>query len=322
MRKRLIAYLLLIVSLSAVPYLRAQNIGNPRSFPVNILADTFAYSQADLDVEMKTIFQGCGIRDCIRSVDEPAFNHADEANYLAGDDLVLSLEYRGHQRAYPIRFLDRHEIVNDEFDGVPVAITYCPLCGSGLAFLRTIDGQVVEFGVSGLLHNNDLIMYDRLSNSLWQQITGTALAGPKRGSVLRSLPVTVSEWEKWKTANPGGKVLDPPHGMAMYAARPYGDYDQSDRLLFPVERQDARLHRKKIVYGVKVGDQAVAIDADWLKEKGSWSHQMKGGVLKLEQARDGGVTATLNGSPASAHRMFWFAWFSFNPQTALVDGRN
>ncbi len=320
MRTRWMVYPLLIVSVAAIWHLKAHGIGNPGSFPVDILGDTFAYRQADVDVDLNVIFQGCAFRDCIRSVDQPVFNNAATVDYLADLDLVLSLHYRGHLRAYPIRFLDRHEIVNDEFDGEPVAITYCPLCGSGLAFLRTIDGQSTQFGVSGLLHNNDLIMYDRASNSLWQQITGTALAGPKRGMTLQSLPVTVSEWGQWKAANPSGVVLAPPFGSSMYANQPYGNYAQSDRLLFPVTRQDARLHRKKIVYGVKVEDQAIAIDADWLREKNSWSHQLKGGSLKLEMADDGGVIATFNGSPVSAHRMFWFAWYSFNPQTALIDG--
>jgi hypothetical protein len=233
----------------------------------------------------------------------------------------LSLDYQGHVRAYPTRFLDRHEIINDEFEGVPVAVTYCPLCGSGLAFLRILNGQAVEFGVSGLLYNNDLIMYDRLTESLWQQITGTALAGPKRGMILQALPVTMAEWGEWKNAYADGMVLTPPDRTVDYSPYAYGDYEHSDRLLFPVKLQDARLHRKKVVYGVKVGQQAVAVEAQWLESRGSWSYRFEGGELKLELAPDGGVNASLDGVRIAAHRMFWFAWYSFNPQTALIDGR-
>ena len=163
-------------------------------------------------------------------------------------------------------------------------------------------------------------MYDRASNSLWQQITGTALAGPKRGETLEALPITMSEWGDWKKAYPDGSVLAPPVAAVEYMPKVYGDYDQSERLLFPVKLQDARLHRKRVIYGVKVGQQAIAVDAEWLGEQESWSYELDDGLLSLELAEDGGVLASLNGSPIAAHRMYWFAWYSFNPQTALIKG--
>jgi hypothetical protein len=102
----------------------------------------------------------------------------------------------------------------------------------------------------------------------------------------------------------------------------YGQDEESDRLLFPVKLQAARLHRKRVVYGVKVGGQAVAVDAEWLTEQGSWSHEMEAGLLSLETSEDGGALASLDGSPIAAHRMFWFAWYSFNPQTALISSED
>jgi len=318
MRQRIAIVLLLPVLLTASAQLFAQGASNPRGYDTNILAETFGYGQDEVDVSLEAIYQGCPARDCIPSVDDPVFTAVDSVDYLTNRDLLLSVIYRGVVRAYPTRFLDRHEIVNDVFDGVPVAVTYCPLCGSGLAFMRTLDGQAVEFGVSGLLHNNDLIMYDRASGSLWQQITGTALAGPKRGQILEALPITMSEWGEWKKAYPGGSVLAPPAPGVQYTRKTYGDYEESDRLLFPVKLQDARLHRKRVIYGVQVGNQAVAVDAEWLAEQGSWSHKLDDGLLLLEVSEDGGALASLDGAPIAAHRMFWFAWYSFNPQTALI----
>jgi len=320
MRNRFFFVFSLLVLLTVAIRAQAQDGSNPRTYPVQILAETFGYEQDDVDVNLETIFQGCAQRDCIRSVDAPVFNPVDSVDYLSDDDLLLSLAYRKRLRAYPTRFLDRHEIVNDEFDGVPVVVTYCPLCGSGLAFLRTLDGQTVEFGVSGLLHNNDLIMYDRASNSLWQQITGTAFAGPKRGAILQGLPVTMSEWGDWKTAHPEAEVLDPPEKGIQYFPNPYGNYAQSDRLMFPVKLQDARLHRKRVIYGIKVGQQAIAVDAQWLQSQGNWAYELDGKQLLLTIALDGGARATLDGAPLAAHRMFWFAWYSFNPHTALIGG--
>ena len=242
--------------------------------------------------------------------------------FLEEDDIVLSLTWENITRAYPTRILDRHEIVNDSFGKTPVAVTYCPLCGSGLAFVRILDGEEVEIGVSGLLHNNDLIMYDRKTESLWQQITGQAIAGPKRGSTLQSLPVTMGLWADWKAANPEAEVLALPSSQQQYLKKTYGDYDSSDRLLFPVANQDARLHVKKVIYGVEIEGLSIAVEDGWLKENGSWEHEIQGKSLRLDVNDAGGVTGSLGGEPVSVHRMYWFAWFSFHPDTSLIDGRN
>ncbi len=295
--------------------------GNSRAYEIDILTDTFAYGQGDIDVEMDLVYQGCPQRDCIPSIDEPRFLSPAEADYLDPDDLVLSVTHAGITRAYPTRILDRHEIVNDHFADTPVAVSYCPLCGSGLAFVRELDGEEVELGVSGLLHNNDLIMYDRKTFSLWQQITGQAIAGPKRGSKLETLPVSMSLWADWARQHPDGQVLALPDDPEHYSKVAYGDYASSDRLLFPVTAQDARLHVKKVIYGVEIGDQSIAVEADWLMAKGAWEHDIDGQTFRLEINAAGAVTGTLDDQPFAVHRMYWFAWYSFHPDTSLIDGR-
>lgn len=296
--------------------------GNTRAYEVDILIDTFGYGAGDIDVDMDTVFQGCSKRDCIPSIDQPKFLPTSAVDFLDSDDIVLSLTHENITRAYPIRILDQHEIVNDTFGPTPVAISYCPLCGSGLAFVRVLDGEAVQMGVSGLLHNNDLIMYDRKTESLWQQITGQAIAGPRRGSVLQSLPVTMSLWQEWKAANPDAAVLALPSTEQEYRKKIYGDYDSSDRLLFPVARIDARLHLKKVIHGVEIGALSIAVEDAWLKQKGNWEHDVNGSILRLELDDTGGVTGTLGGEPVLVHRMYWFAWYSFHPDTSLIDERN
>lgn len=292
--------------------------GNTRGYETDILLDTFAYGPADIDADIDTVFQGCPSRDCIPSIDRPQFLNAADADFLDADDLVLSITHASITRAYPTRILDRHEIVNDYFGETPVAVTYCPLCGSGLAFIRMLDGTTVELGVSGLLHNNDLIMYDRKTHSLWQQITGEAIAGPKRGSKLEPLPATMSLWADWKSAHPDAEVLAPPKDPKNYSKAAYGDYASSDRLLFPVSAQDARIHVKKIVYGIEVNTQSIAVESEWLLQNGHWEHKINDQILRLEANSSGGIIGTLDGQPIPIHRMYWFAWYSFHPDTALI----
>jgi hypothetical protein len=312
----------LLISILVLAEGKPSRPGNTRGYEIDILTDTFGYGANDIDAEIDVVFQGCPQRDCIPSIDRPEFLKTRDVDFLEEDDIVLSLTHEKLTRAYPTRILDRHEIVNDTFGNTPVAVTYCPLCGSGLAFVRILDGEEVQIGVSGLLHNNDLIMYDRKTESLWQQITGQAIAGPKRGSTLQSLPVTMSLWVDWKAANPEAEVLARPSLQQQYLKKTYGDYDSSDRLLFPVAKQDARLHVKKVIYGVEIEGVSIAVEDGWLKENGSWEHDIQGGILRLDVNDAGGVTGSLAGEPVSVHRMYWFAWYSFHPDTSLIDERN
>jgi len=312
----------LLISVLVVADGKQPQPGNSRGYAVDVLTDTFGYGADDIDVDIDAVYQGCPQRDCIPSIDRPEFLPTADVDYLDRDDIVLSLTHENITRAYPTRILDRHEIVNDTFGKTPVAVTYCPLCGSGLAFVRVLGGKEVQLGVSGLLFNNDLIMYDRKTESLWQQITGLAIAGPKRGSTLQSLPVTMSLWGEWKAANPEAEVLALPSKQQHYRKKTYGDYDSSDRLLFPVTDLDARLHVKKVIHGVEIGELSIAVEDGWLKKKGSWEHEIYGKILRLEVDEAGGVTGSLEGDPVSVHRMYWFAWYSFHPDTSLIDNRN
>lgn len=289
----------------------------------DILRDTFGY-EADTpsDVPWDEVMQGCGRRDCIPSIDDPRFVAAGDADFLADEDIVMALELDGESRAYPVTILNFHEIVNDVVAGRPVAVTYCPLCGSGLVFERTFEGQAVDFGVSGLLRKNDLILYDRATESLWQQITGRAFAGPLRGEELRTVPVTMTRWGTWRAAHPRTRVLSTDTGFDRpYANKtPYGDYDSSDRLLFPVA-QDRRLHPKTVVYGVELDGASFAVTERALAQERSIE---QGGAQGLAwQLTDAGHVAVRrldSGEPLVAHRMFWFAWFSFHVDTLLYDG--
>ena len=323
MYKKIILVLVLCTALINLTAAQNNRPGNPRGYSPDALLEVFKLTQADSDVPFDALMQACPERDCIPSIDQPAFVAAGEVDFLRDDDLVLTLTHNDITRAYPTRILDHHEIVNDMFGPDPVAISYCPLCGSGLAFDRRQGGQVLDFGVSSLLHDSDLVMYDRQTESLWQQITGEAFAGKSRGSKLKTLPLSMISWENWRQQYPDSEVLTVQDIQSdRYMKDAYGDYAESERLYMPVSATDARLHPKRVIYGMEIGDDSVAVDLEWLKTQGQWSNEFDGKNLALNLNKAGEVDASLDGKPVPIHRMYWFAWYTFHPQTALIDANN
>ena len=296
----------------------------PRNrFDTDILAETFGYDTATpASVEIESLYQGCPTRDCIPSIDDPSYESVQRADeWLADGALVMAVEIDGQARAFHVRILDRHEIVNDTIAGRAVAITWCPLCGSGVAFDRNVGGDVLEFGVSGLLHGSDLVMYDRTSESLWQQITGEAIVGPRLGVELDRLPLAFSEWHEWRSRNPDGKVLARPSRWGIdYGRRPYGDYDESARLMFPAENRDFSVHPKTVVYGFDIDGDKLAVLEESLPDDAPVETRLGDRSLTIERRDDGTVVATGNGGGEAwtATRLFWFAWYNFNPDTARL----
>jgi hypothetical protein len=164
-------------------------------------------------------------KDGIRSIDDPDFVSSGEA---AGDvsdfEFVIGVEIDGDVRAYPINVLSRHEIVNDVVGGTPIAITYCPLCFTGIVYDRRVDGELLEFGVSGKLVMNDLVMYDRQTDSLWQQILGEGITGRYKGTRLTPVAATQTTWAQWRDSHPDTLVLDK---KGSYGGDGYGGYYSS-----------------------------------------------------------------------------------------------
>lgn len=271
------------------------------------------------------LLQGCFGKDCIPSIDNPRFETAQEADtWLRPDDRVFALNYQGVIRAYPQRIMNWHEIVNDEIGGTPVAVTFCPLCGSALAFERRVDGVVTQFGVSGKLHNSDLVMYDRYEGSLWQQITGEAIVGPaaRRDEVLVKVPIITVPWSQWKAEHPDSQVLSRDTGFLRdYDQYPYGTYEEDDELLFGVKGLDRSLLIKTVVYGVEVNGASKAYPES-IFEKSTVVKDAVGGVpLTLTKEPNGEikVTNTKTGEAIIPIRLFWFAWAAFHPETELYE---
>jgi len=185
----------------------------------------------------------------IVAIDEPIFRTPERVRDLGEAEPVLALSVGDEARAYPLRYLIFHEIVNDVVGGEPVVVTYCPLCNSGVAFRRPeIDGRLLDFGVSGRLLNANLVMVDRQTSSLWSQALGEAVSGELTGVGLEFVPAQIVSWQRWHAANPHGTVLAQPDLAALpkgvrapYGANPYIGYDRSRRPPISDERVDNRL---------------------------------------------------------------------------------
>ena len=169
-------------------------------------------------------------KDGIPALSNPKFIAARSETRIGGTEPVIVVELgNAKPRAYPIRYLTWHEIVNDTVGGVPVAITFCPLCNSGIVFERTVDGQVLDFGTTGRLRNSDLVMYDRQTETWWQQAVGEAIVGELLGTELETLPAWMESWDVFRARNPDGLVMDEPSWRRAYGRNPYEGYDRSHR---------------------------------------------------------------------------------------------
>jgi hypothetical protein len=207
-------------------------------------------------VPLDQIVSGGPPPDGIPSIDNPKFvNVQDAASFLSDSDLVLGLNINGDIRAYPLLILVWHEIVNDKVGGIPVAVTYCPLCFTNQVFNSTVgNNQTLMFGTSGKLYNSNLVMYDRTSKSLWSQALGQGIVGKYAGQKLQRIPFDIAYWKDWKQLYPNSKILSKDTGFSRpYGADPYGDYYTSNQLYFPVSNQDNRLGLKEKIVGLDNG---------------------------------------------------------------------
>jgi hypothetical protein len=177
-------------------------------------------------VDYLDIRSGGPPKDGIPSIDHPEFRSVSEIDDLGVLEPVVTVEFDGTARAYPLRILIWHEIVNDEFGDLPITITYCPLCNSAIVFDRRVAGQVLDFGTTGKLRNSDLVMYDRQTESWWQQFLGEAIVGEMTGTRLETIPARVEAFSLFRARYPEGEVLVPNNpNFRPYGSNPYRGYD-------------------------------------------------------------------------------------------------
>jgi hypothetical protein len=235
--------------------------------PRHLDAETFPVSLVPRD----QIVWGGVAPDAIPAIDHPVFEPASSVDWLDDREAVLVLQLDAEPRAYPIQVLMWHEIVNDQVDGRPVAVTYCPLCNSGVAFDRMVDGRTLDFGTSGSLYQSALVMYDRQSESLWTHFDGRAVVGTLAGAELAMLPMSTVAWGDFRQAHPDGAVLSRDTGYVRpYGRNAYRGYDRGDGPLagFFSGEVDPRQAGMARVVGFGDGDAAVAVLTEHLARVG------------------------------------------------------
>lgn len=293
-------------------------------------------------------------KDGIPSIDNPRFVTADQAG-LDGGDIVMGVYLDGQARAYPQNILVWHEIVNDVIGNHHIAVTYCPLTGTGIGFAR---GDT-EFGVSGRLVNSNMLMYDRATNTYWPQIAATGVRGLLTGQGLQEVRVVWTTWERWLARHPQTDVLSERTGFARnYRRDPYGTYHpkggyyaEQARAIFPAMNESSLFPPKREFFGFRTTTEAVAIDKEFLRKNPviryhgnredflilydegldtAWVLRADHGSLPDDKAL-GAVHYTAEGpvanaleslSPVNGFDAFWFAWYAFYPQTVVLHGEN
>ncbi|NNE79240.1 MAG: DUF3179 domain-containing protein [Silicimonas sp.] len=295
------------------------------------------YEWPDTDFEITSIknwaeiLSGGPPKDGIPALSDPGFIKASEESGIQDREPVITVEIAGQApRTYPIRYLTWHEIVNDKIGSVPVAVTFCPLCNSGMTFDRRVDGKVLTFGVSGKLRNSDMVMYDRETQSWWQQAIGTGIVGEMTGVELTQLPSWMESWAEYKARNPNGLVMAEPRWPRMYGRNPYVSYDSSSRpFLYNGEMPPHDIPALSRV--VRVGDKAWPVlrlrKEGEVSEAGLTISWVSGQASALDsgtisQGKDVGTVRVRNASGKDVPHdvMFAFAFHAFFPSGTWMLG--
>lgn len=260
-------------------------------------------------------------KDGIPAIDKPIFITANKATFLQDNTPVLGISYNGVIKAYPINILNWHEVVNDFFNKQPVVISFCPLCGSGMAFSANINGKATTFGVSGLLYNSDVLLYDRETDSLWSQLMSQAINGKRKGELLKNLPVIHTTWIAWKTLHPNSLVLSTKTGFNRdYNRSPYADYLTGSQLYFPVSAHSQRYHPKEATLGVEIDGVFKAYPfIELAKSSAVISDTVNGQpiTIRYDKQNKSAQAFDQDNKQLPAVRLFWFAWYAFHPNTEV-----
>lgn len=264
-------------------------------------------------------------RDAIPPLDSPRYETATEANWLKDNDIVLGVEFDGDARAYSIKILNWHEIVNESIGGKDIVVTYCPLCRSGIVFDRHLEGRLLIFGNTGALYESDMVMYDRETESYWFQVAGRAIKGPLKGKELSVLPSYLATWKEWRKLHPATLTLSRNTGFRRnYDSDPYRGYDApNSKPAFPVSIFDDRLPPKEKVIGILVNGVAKAYPVKLAQGK-ILKDEIAGQRIEIVGDEEGisarifYVSADIR-EPAPQVFTFWFAWFAAHPSTLIFN---
>lgn len=306
-----------LLNFEAIELFRSARAGPSGSPRVREALEPFNLNQ--LTVPRGRLVSGGSPKDGIPSLTDPPTAPVARADFLKPGDRVIGVTIHGKARAYPLAVLNWHEVINDTLGDVPIAVVYCPLCNSVSVVDRRIDGKTLEFGVSGLLLNSNVVLYDRTDQALWSQVGMEALSGPYAGQSLRHLPWTLTTFGDWRRRHPDGAVVTFDTGYRRnYQRNPYARYLRSPNLMFPVRPLDRRLPLKARVVGVRVNGttKVYPLHAIAAVDDGRLVDEIGGERIVL--AHTGAGVRVVSAPPdAEVIHTFWFAWAAFHPETDI-----
>ena len=285
----------------------------------------FDVSNALINVD--EILSGGPEKDGIPAIDKPKFVAAKHADFLSPKERVLGLVIDGVAKAYPVKILNWHEIVNDRIRGNSFVVTYCPLCGTGVAFWSNIRGRKLKFGVSGLLYNSNVLFYDWQTESLWSQIAAKAISGKLAGADLEQLVLAHTTWSDWLEKHPRTLVLSTKTGyLRSYNINPYAGYEQSRKLYFQMNHKAPKSYQpKERVLGLNASGVYKAYPFVELNKQGEdqFVDVVNGQSFTIlwDREHQSGSVMDSDGNEAPVMQAFWFAWFGFHPQTEVFQAR-
>jgi len=264
-------------------------------------------------IPLDEVLGGGPAKDGIPAISTPKFKNIAETDI---PDETLGVLVKGNEgfRYYPYTVLVWHEIVNDTIDGKGIAVTFCPLCGSSIVYERSTNGTVHEFGVSGKLWQSNLLMYDKATESLWSQIEGRAVVGDLIGSELEIYPSDIVTWAEAKNAYPNLQVLSDDTGYNRdYGFYPYGNYDDSEDLIFPINNLDTSLPAKTLMYASVINEEPIAFVRERLLEEKTASIETDSGTLTASVNENNEITLVdTDGNTYPGYVTMWFSWANHN----------
>lgn len=262
-------------------------------------------------------------KDCLRYLYMPKFVDANSAkSFLSDDDEVIGINLGNSQKAYPVKIMNWHEVVNDEIGGNPILVTYSPFGWAAKAYERKVSGEDTVFGSSGIIYENNPLLYDAKTNSLWVQLQGISASGILINKTLKQIRNDVTTFGEWRMSHPNGTVMSEDTKYFLdYGIYPYGNYRDSAKILFPTSfKFNAGSNPKLLVQSICMGAECKSYSEELLKKSGIKSDLIGGVFLKIAYNSSSGAFTAYggpNGSEIILTRSFWFAWKSLNSNSEL-----
>ena len=283
-----------------------------------------SFDLARTTIPREEIRAGGPAKDGIPAITDPVMLPAVEATYLEDDDRIIGVVQGGAAKAYPLRILTYHEIVNDQIGDAAVAVTYCPLCDSAAVFDRRTPIGLREFGVSGMLYNSNVLMYDRGGDpeSLWSQLRAKGVSSVGSEAKLKPLPVELTTWSAWRRRHPRTLVLSNQTGFSRdYNRDPYAGYFERPELTFPVNRTSDAVPPKERVLGVWTeGDSRAYLASSFSEGESRIEDELAGRkvVVQFDSATDSFRVVEADEGVSWVYSL-WFAWYAFHPNTTIYE---